>query len=270
MNERTFFNPDAGGEAPPAEDQVTPPAEGDTPPPEGDTPPPAGDATDLPEWISDKYRNAENPIEEQAKAYTEAQRRLATKTEDLRAELAEEVRAEIEAEFAGRVPDEYEYPEGWEAPTIEGLDSKFKEWAKTNGVSQDAFNELVELYGATVVEPDLDAERAKLGDAADDRIAEVNRRASRAIPEDMHETAMVVMQTAEGFQLVEHLLGLNTQRSPSSQQAKAPTPKNVDELRSDLRSVMNNPAFGKGNDEGKRLKAEADRIGLEIAKRMNG
>lgn len=229
--------------------------------------PSPGEPPELPDWVSEKYRSAPNPIEEQAKAYAEAQRRLATKTEDLRAEVRDEISAEIRAEMQAKVPEDgaYEYPEGWQPPEIEGLDERFKTWAKENGISQEGFNQLVEMYGEAMAVPDLDAEKAKLGANADERIAAINARGSRAIPKEMHGIAMKVMATAEGVMLVEHLLGLGTQVRPASTQSESVPPQSLEEMRTELRKLMASPSISQNTAEGRKTKAAADALSAQIA-----
>jgi len=202
---------------------------------------------DGPDWIAEKYRSAENPLEAQAQAYSEAVKKLGTKTEDLRKEIETEAREKLEAEIRENIdkergapedPSGYEYPEGWEPPAAEGLDDAFRGWAKKHGLSQDAFNEAVELYGQTQV--NLEAEMGKLGDNAQTRIATMNAWGSRNIPQELHSAAMKVMQTAEGFELMEHMMnrGRDAGYSPGSG-GEPPRPL----TREAIRERMNDPRY---------------------------
>lgn len=204
---------------------ATPPA-GDTPP-AGETPPaggiqpkfeakpaepaPAAPAPgepapkwEGPDWVNEKYRGAENPIEEQAKAYAEAQKRLAMKTDDLRKELKTEVEAELaKASGAPEKPEDYAYPDGFDAPA-EALDKDFRAWAKKHKLSQDAFNEAVQLYAQTGI--DHEGELSKLGANAQARISAMNDWGSRNIDPSLHAAAAKMMQTAEGFEVFESFM----------------------------------------------------------------
>jgi len=240
----------AGGTAPP-EGGAPPPAGGEpvelalTPPADGTPPAEDPKSWEGPDWVSEKYRSAENPIEAQAQAYSEAMKKLATKTEDLRGEieteardkLTEEIKAEIAKERgAPETPDLYEYPEGWEAP-VEAVDKSFRDWAKKHELSQEAFNEAVALYGETQV--DFEAERQSLGPNADARIAAMNNWGSKNIPAEMHAAAMKVMQTAEGFELVEHFMtaGRDAGYSPPGGQPSQPLTREA------IRAEMNDPRY---------------------------
>ncbi len=210
-------------------------------PGEGGDPPQKGD---VPDWIYDQYKTAENPVEAQAKAYTEAlkkvtQRREEVKTEvekELRESVTAEIRKELEGEFKIEAPDGYAYPEGVDAPAEE-IDGAFRAWAHKNRVGQEAFNELVALYGQTL--PDPAAELAKLGDKADARIAAMNNWGSKHIPVEHHPAAMKIMQTAEGFELFEALMQRSLDRGFSPEGGDPPPPMD----REALRKMQNDPRY---------------------------
>jgi hypothetical protein len=190
-----------------------PAGEGGTPPSvaggEG-TPPPAG-AQDQqqewsgPDWVYEQFRRHENPVEAQAQAYAEALRRLNTKTDDLRNEL----RPQIEEELRGSIPrppeshDAYQLPDGITAD--EERLTPFQQRAHELGMTQEQFAGMAELY-AEINTPDIEAERAKLGENVETRIREVEAWGVKAIPPELHQTAMAVMQTADGFKLIEALM----------------------------------------------------------------
>jgi hypothetical protein len=221
------------------------PAEAGGETPAGDPASPAPDAWDGPDWVSDKYRGAENPIEAQAQAYSEAMKKFATKTEDLRGVVEGEVRETVEAEVreawakergAPEDASAYEYPAEFTAPG-EDIDTGFRGWAKKHELSQEAFNEAVQLFGQTQVDPA--AERALLGDNADARIAAMNAWGTQMIPEGLHEAASQVMNTAAGFELVEHFMTANRDTGYSPTGGVAPTPL----TREDIRAKMNDPRY---------------------------
>ena len=185
---------------------------------------------DGPDFIAEKFRGAENPLEAQAKSYHEAIKRLSTKTDALKEEIREETMEEVKAELlkergAVESPESFEYPEGWEAPA-EAVDAEFRSWAHEAGLSQDQFSKLVEMYGQTL--PDLAAEKEKLGGNADQRLGLINAWATSNIPKALHEAVADVMTTAEGCELLEHLMqrgGENNflpgEGDPPSRQTKA-------------------------------------------------
>lgn len=241
---------------------------GETPPPDGETPP----AWEGPDWVAEKFRGSENPIEAQAQAYSEAVRKLSTKTEDLRkgieeeltVSLAEKIKAEIAAERGA--PEDaaaYAYPEGYEAPA-EAVDTAFREWAHKHGLSQEAFDEAVAIYGSTQI--DFEAERAKLGDDIDTRVAAMNAWGSRTIPPEMHATAQRLMQTAEGFELFEHLMlaGRDAGYSPPGGEPSRPM------TREQIRDMQNDPRWYDPMKREDAYVAKVQRAWADYAKRQGG
>ena len=206
----------AGGDPAPA--PAAAPASGSTSiftptaaPAEGDSAA-ASAAWEGPDWVAEKYRGAESPIEAQAQAYSEAMKKLSQKTDDLRegveAEIKESLTAEIKAEFAAERgapdgPDGYSYGEDINPPSEE-IDTAFRGWAKKHELSQEAFDEAVGLFGSTQI--DHAAERELLGANADARVAAMNDWGSKNIPVELHAAASEAMQTAAGFELFEHFM----------------------------------------------------------------
>jgi hypothetical protein len=112
----------------------------------------------VPEWYkATKYRS----VDEQAKAYTELEKRFGT--------------------FTGAPKDgkyEFKMPEGIEGE-LDREDPKFKEftsWAVEAGLSQDGYQKILSLYveNLAALEPDIGAMKASLGEKADERIGAVS------------------------------------------------------------------------------------------------
>ena len=198
-----------------------------------------------PDFINEKYRGAENPMEAQAKAYAEAMGLVTKKRDDIKGEIEGELRETITQEIKDAadkesgVPGEakdYGYPEGLEAPNEE-IDTAFKDWAKSNGVSQEAFEELAQMYAQTL--PDLSGEREKLGDNADARIAAMDDWGSKNIPESLHGAASEIMSSAAGFEVMEHFMAAGRDAGYSPQggvPAQALT-------REQIRAKQNDPRY---------------------------
>jgi len=162
---------------------------------------------ELPDWVQDKFKRTENPIEEQARAYDAAQRKLMSKTEDLR----KEVRTELEAEFAKMVgapedASQYTLPDGLAAN--EDHLNAFREKSKELGLSPHQFAGIASLYNEIAGQGhvDIDAETQKLGPNAQKRIDSLSAWGAKHIPEQYHAAAERAMQTAEGFEMFEHIM----------------------------------------------------------------
>jgi hypothetical protein len=225
----------------------TPPA-GAEPPAGAGQPGEAAPAGGVPEWVREKYRAAENPVEAQARAYAELETRLGRAKEDLRAEVEQELRgARPEA------ADAYTLPEDLTAPDEQV--SAFRAKAHELGMTQEQFEGMARLYAETSG-VDIEAEKAKLGDDADTRIQQLSRWGSRNIPADLHDAAMSVMRTADGFKVIEALMkAAGAPALPSAEHVEPPqalTRDKLNEMMDDERYASRHkrdPAFVKQVEE---------------------
>ena len=85
--------------------------------------------------------------------------------------------------------------------------------------------------------PDPQAELQKLGENAGERIAQMNAWGSKHIPVELQDAAAQIMQTAEGFELVEHLMNLSASSvSPDGLSPASPlTKESIMEAQNDPR-----------------------------------
>lgn len=213
-----MFDPNAGGETPPPE---TPPAEGATPPaadpPAGD--PPAADPN-RPDYLLPKY----DSVEAQAKGYNDLYGQFSKKTEDLKAELLPQIKDEwLKERGVPETPDAYKLPDGLEVANPDH-GKAFMEMAHEMGVGQEGFEKLATLYSqATNIDPE--AEKAKLGETADARIAAVSRYAAANVPKESYDKVAAVMRTAEGVEVIEALMKATRAPNVSPEAPVVPAPK---------------------------------------------
>lgn len=224
----------------------------------------------FPDWIAEKYRGADNPMEAQAKAYHEAIKKLTVKTDDLKAEietgLRDDIRAEVEAELnqAQGLPadiDGYEYPEGITPPEAEGVDTSFREWALKNKVSPEAFQELVGIYGKTM--PDMSAEIEKLGPNAESRIKRLNEWGTKNIPQELHGAVEKMLTSAEAVEVFE--MFMNGERSAGFSPAGGEPAKAL--TRDQIRRAQSDPRYWDPTKRDNSYVQEVNRMWDEFAKR---
>lgn len=231
--------------------QLTPEAAADpaVPPADPAAPPAAGDLPAHPEWLAEKFHKAANPVEEQAKAYAEAQKLIGKQrdeiTASLRTELEPTLREEITAALKAEMgaPAEataYVMPEGLEAP--EPLADAFRSRAYELGMTQAQFDGMASLYAETQA-IDIEAERAALGPKADDRIAAVTQWGNKNIPADLQGEAMKLMRTAAGFQLVETLMKRAMPRDVLPNPEDVVPPKTLADMQQQLRDMQKDPRY---------------------------
>ena len=155
-----------------------------------------------------KYKSADDL----ANAYKELEKKLGSKEETLREKLLEELQAEA---FKDRPASagEYQLPETIDEESA--VNSELLQWwsghAFENGYSQEEFQKGIDMYVEAIsanAEPeiDMDAEAAKLGDNANQRIEAVSMFANKFFPESAIGAIERMCETHEGILALEHIM----------------------------------------------------------------
>jgi len=171
------------------------------------------------EFVLDKYRadgrSEHEALMLQAKSYTDLQSRFGSFTgapDEYTTELSDEL---VEA--------------GVELIADDPLMADAMEYAKAANMSQEGFNDLVDLYAKTQLaehqakEQQRAEEMKALGSNASQRIEAVNAWASANLDAQTLEGLQGVIQTADGFKAVEQLISM-TKAAPVAPDATAPAP----------------------------------------------
>lgn len=156
---------------------------------------------DRPDYLSTKYKT----VAEQAKAYKELEGRLNA--------------------GEGKVPDNYDF--GEHASVINTANEhvqKFVETARKSRLSQEAFNEVLSsLVGyEQSLAPNMDAEIAKLGEGANEKIETVKRWAANNLSQEACDTLGAIGNRADVIKFVDELRQLslhNKSTPPTSSEA---------------------------------------------------
>jgi hypothetical protein len=195
-----------------------------------------------PEWLPEKY----NTGEDLAKAYKELESKLGTKDEDIRSKIIEEIQTEAFSERPESAGD-YQLPDIVNEELA--VDNELLKWwadhSYENGFSQEEFNKGIEMYAQATggQEPDLDAEAAKLGDNANDRIQAASMFANKFFPEQAIPAVERMCESHEGILALEAVMeamkdgSFTAETQPSAGQSEA-----------DLREMMNDPRYWKDRD----------------------
>jgi hypothetical protein len=190
------------------------------------------EAFERPEWLPEKFNTPEDLVS----SYSALESKLGKGDEELR----ESIMSEIEAEAFSNRPEsagDYELPEGldneWaEDPNVEW----WSNFAWENGFSQEEFEEGLSRFLPDG--PDLEAELQKLGDNANARIETVALWAQKNIPETLQDEVMRLGETADGIQLLEHLMSSMNDESIGGQDSM------VSGLsKGDLETMMRDPRY---------------------------
>lgn len=197
-------------------------------------------AAERPDWLLPKY----NSPEDQAKAYNDLFRSYSKKTDDLRKEVLETAVKEYgKTVGVPEKPEDYAYPEGFQAPG-EPVDKALRSWAQKHNVSPDGFKELVkDVHGLTVAK--AEDEMKALGDNAEDRIRDVNQWVNKNVDKAHFKEVARIMTTAGGIALLESLM------DGKSESGFSPGDDGGDQqplTRNGIRNMQADPRFGVDKD----------------------
>ena len=208
-------------------------------------------AVTKPEYVQDKFWDADRNevnLENLASSYNSLEKKLGSRTED----LSKQIRQDIELERLSKAPEEYkvnlpELPENVDVSVSDDMEivQWWKETAKSNGLSQEQFDQGVNMFinNAIATLPDINVEMEKLGDSAKERIETAELWSKKNLSPDAYNTFSSVASTAEGVKAIEEIMKL-TKDSPIP---TTPTQVSVTPDIQDLKSMLNDPRYYDSN-----------------------
>jgi hypothetical protein len=195
-----------------------------------------------PEWLPEKYKSGEDL----AKAYKELESKLGNKEEDIRNKLLEEIKAESFSERPESAGD-YQLPESVDEELA--VDNELLKWwsehSFENGYSQDEFKKGIEMYAQAIggEQPDIEAESAKLGENANDRIQAASMFATKFFPEEAIPAIERMCESHEGIIAIESIMEAMKDGSfAGNAESSAGTTEQQ------LREMMDDPRYWKDRD----------------------
>lgn len=188
--------------------------------------------SERPEWLPEKFKSPE----ELANSYASLEQRMGQGEEALRNKLIEEFEAAAIENRPASVGD-YQLPESID-PELATDNDLFNWWANhafENAYSQEEFEAGIAKYAEFIqaTQPDLDAEKQKLGDNADARIEAVDLWSNKFFPEEYKEAVLQIGSTAKGIEALEFIMQKMGSASPSDDSKILPQTSEKD-----LRSMM--------------------------------
>jgi|DEB0MinimDraft_6_1074348.scaffolds.fasta_scaffold00841_9 hypothetical protein len=207
--------------------------------------------TSKPEFIQDKFWDAERNevnLENLASSYNSLEKKLGSRTED----LSKQIREDLEMEKLKSAPEEYkvnlpELPENVDVSVSDDMEivQWWKDTAKKNGLSQEQFDQGVEMFvnNAIATLPDMNAEMQKLGDNAKERVEAAELWSKKNLSPESYQTFSSVASTAEGVKVIEEIMKM-TKDSPMP---STPTQVSVAPNLQDLKSMINDPRYYDSN-----------------------
>ena len=204
-----------------------------------------------PEYVQDKFWDADRKevnLENLASSYNALEKKLGSRTED----LSKQIRQDMELERLKNAPEAYkvnlpELPENVDVSVSDDMEivQWWKETAKKNGLSQEQFDEGVNMFinNAISALPDINAEMQNLGDNARERIEAAELWSKKHLSPDAYNTFSSIAATANGVKAIEEIMKL-TKDSPIP---TTPTQVSVTPDLQDLKSMMNDPRYFDSN-----------------------
>ncbi len=195
------------------------------------------EAPTRPEWLPEKFKTPEDLVN----SYSSLESKLGTSQEEIKSSLIAELEAEALQNRPASVGD-YTIPEALDEGLVND-NELFQWWANhsyENGYSQDEFEAGISKYAEfyEAMQPDLDAEKSKLGDNADARIQAVDLWANKFFPEELSDAVLTLGQSASGIQALEFLMEkLNTSQINNNSQPAATLSQD------ELNSMMQDPRY---------------------------
>lgn len=205
-------------------------------------------ADSRPEWLPEKFNTPEDLVN----SYSSLESKLGKGQEELRESIMNEIESEAFANRPEKAGD-YTLPEGMDELATDPNVEWWSNFAWENGFSQDEFNE--GLSRMMPEQPNLDAEIEKLGDNANARIEAVALWSQKNLPEEFGPEIMRMGETAEGVQLLEHIMNTISDENVGGD-AQAVAGLTQDDLNTMMRDPrywdnrQRDPAFVKQVDEG--------------------
>lgn len=195
------------------------------------------EAPTRPEWLPEKFKTPEDLVN----SYSSLESKLGTSQEEIKSSLIAELEAEALQNRPASVGD-YTVPESLDESLVND-NELFQWWANhsfENGYSQDEFEAGIQKYAEfyEAMQPDLDAEKSKLGDNADARIQAVDLWANKFFPEELSDAVLTLGQSASGIQALEFLMEkMNTSQINNNTQPAATLTQD------ELNSMMQDPRY---------------------------
>lgn len=197
----------------------------------------ATEAPARPEWLPEKF----NTPEDLASSYSQLESKLGTSQDEMRNELI----AEFEKTALESRPDtagDYLVPEGLDENLVND-NELFQWWANhafENAYSQEEFEQGINMYAQALNanQPDLEAEKAALGENSDARIEAVDLWSQKFFPEEYQDAIMGLGASAKGIEALEFLM---SQMSASSMAGNTGAIQPINER--DLQSMMKDERY---------------------------
>ncbi len=197
----------------------------------------ATEAPARPEWLPEKF----NTPEDLASSYSQLESKLGTSQDEMRDQLI----AEFEQTALEGRPDtagDYLVPEGLDENLVND-NELFQWWANhafENAYSQEEFEQGINMYAQALNanQPDLEAEKAALGENSDARIEAVDLWSQKFFPEEYQDAIMGLGASAKGIEALEFLM---SQMSASSMAGNTGAIQPINER--DLQSMMKDERY---------------------------
>jgi hypothetical protein len=221
-----------------------------------------------PDWLEESFYDPEQKgirVEALGQSYRELRGKFSQKTDAIRAELLAEQRRGVP-----ETPDKYEVampsdglPPGFEFAPPKGDDPLLTETRAVLhelGAKPEQFNRLVGalVQSQIAAMPNVEAERAKLGEGAPQRIAAVDAWLARRLDENEYRAVANGLTTADGILALEKMMKAAGSGEPGIQGGGGSgISSGVEAMAAEVREAMRHPDYYH-QEKGKEMRAKAD------------
>ena len=198
-----------------------------------------GEVAERPEWLPEKFfKDGVADYEGLAKSYTEAESYIGKKKEDLTAEIKTQMEEELTKSLP-EAPDKYTLPEipeqyDTDTPLMDG----WKKYCHENKLGQEAFNKGIDLFIQSQPQVDIEAEKQKLGENANQRIEAVSLWVNKNFDETQRPMFEMMCSTSSGVETVEKIMSMlqnSMAQAPDSTISQGKTREDLQEMMKDRR-----------------------------------
>jgi hypothetical protein len=210
------------------------------------------------EWMQERFYDAEKKgfrVPELAKAYSEAEKKLFTRTDDLKRQVEREFnetrlaqRPEAPEKYEAKLPKEFALPDG-ATYTPDEKDPMMQFWRKTAhemGLNQEQFENGIGVYMQSLEHnaPNIEAEFKKLGENGVQRVERVQTWIGSKLGEKHVKALAPFVTSADAVEAMEAMMAA---AQGMAMAPNTPTPPITIQSASELREMMTDPRYWDAN-----------------------
>ena len=228
-----------------------------------------------PDWAPEKFWDTKSnslKVTELAKAYGEVEKRQFMRTDDLKKSIEREFHEQRTAnrpakadDYKLELPKDFKLPEGTKLEFRQDspLTKFWRDFAYENGLNQEQFSTGLAAYMAEIESslPDPKTEKAKLGDSADQRIADVQNWIKATVGDKHVQALGPFVTSAAAVEALEALMTKTGAKPMGGDNNTAPESYSRDQLRQMMKDPRYHDPFKRDPEFVKKVQEGYARLG---------